>query len=132
MKGSIKLSLPFYIGVRVKKMLGMNWYAEVGRYQRAKVKRDYHVIVGKTLPDGAKLQCPIRTHYKVYYKNPVSDACNIIAVIDKFLMDALQEYGVISDDTVKHYVQSSWEVVGQDKDNPRIEVTIEEIKCGTN
>ena len=108
-------------------MLGMNWYSEVGRYQRAKVKRDYHVIVGKTLPDGAKLQCPIRTHYKVYYKNPVSDACNIIAVIDKFLMDALQEYGVISDDTVKHYVQSSWEVVGQDKDNPRIEVTIEEL-----
>ena len=127
MGGVITLSLPIYIGVRVKKMLGMNWYADVGRYQRAKVKRDYHVIVGKTLPKDIKLSCPIRTHYKVYYKNVLSDACNIVAVVDKFLMDALQEYGVITDDTVKHYIQSSWEVVEQDKDNPRVEVTIEEI-----
>lgn len=131
MKGKLRLTLPFYIGERVKKMLGMNWYSNTGRYQRAKIKRDYHNIVGKILPKDIKLSSPIRTAYKVYYKNPISDACNIVAVIDKFLIDALQEYGVIEEDNVQHYIQSSWEVVEQDKDNPRIEVLIEEIKCGT-
>jgi hypothetical protein len=47
-------------------------------------------------------------------------------------MDALQESGVIDNDNVQHYLYSSWEVVGQDKNNPRIEVAIMEDICGKN
>ena len=43
------------------------------------------------------------------------------------LMDALQEYGIIQQDNVQCYIKSSWEVGGQDKENPRIEVKISEI-----
>lgn len=85
-------------------------------------------MVGKALPEEEiVLSSPIRTHYEVYYKNQRSDASNIVAVIDKFLMDALQEHGVIDEDNVQHYVQSHWTVVEQDKEKPRIEVTISEF-----
>ncbi len=61
----------------------------------------------------------------------LSDAPNIVAVIDKFLLDALQESNVIENDNVQHYIRSSWEVVAQDRVNPRIEVEIKEIVCGS-
>lgn len=124
---ALTLTLPIYLGVRKKYMIGMNWYAGANPNSRGKVKKDYHALVGKILPEDVYISSPVRTHYKVYYKNPGSDACNIVAVIDKFLMDALQEHGVIAGDSVKEYRMSSWEVADKDTEFPRVEVLIEGI-----
>ena len=118
----IKLTLPFYLG---KTMLGMNWYNKSHYHVKAKVKADFHKAVAMILK-GEKLSSPISTYYKLYYKNARSDASNIISVIDKFLLDALQEADAIEEDNVRHYIKSEWVVVAQDKDNPRIEVEIRE------
>lgn len=130
-KKSLNLILPIYYGLKKKYMIGMNWYSTSHYRTTNKVKKDYHTRVGKILLDMGKkdykLNSPIRTHYKVYYKNPISDASNIVAVIEKFLLDALQEHGVIEEDNVQHHLQGSWEVMEQDKDNPRVEVEIKEI-----
>ena len=126
----INLILPIYFGTRKKYMIGMNWYSTSHYRARNNVKQEFHKMVDKILSKGYKLNSPIKTHYKVYYKNILSDAPNVVAVIDKFLMDALQESGVIVNDNVQHYLYSSWEVVGQDKNNPRIEVAIMEDICG--
>lgn len=126
----INLILPIYFGTRKKYMIGMNWYSTSHYRARNNVKQEFHKMVDKILSKGYKLSSPIKTHYKVYYKNILSDAPNVVAVIDKFLMDALQESGVIDNDNVQHYLYSSWEVVGQDKNNPRIEVAIMEDICG--
>ena len=126
----INLILPIYFGTRKKYMIGMNWYSTSHYRARNNVKQEFHKMVDKILSKGYKLSSPIKTHYKVYYKNVLSDAPNVVAVIDKFLMDALQESGVIDNDNVQHYLYSSWEVVGQDKNNPRIEVAIMEDICG--
>ena len=126
----INLTLPIYFGTRKKYMIGMNWYSTSHYRARNNVKQEFHKMVDKILSKGYKLSSPIKTHYKVYYKNVLSDAPNVVAVIDKFLMDALQESGVIVNDNVQHYLYSSWEVVGQDKNNPRIEVAIMEDICG--
>ena len=126
----INLILPIYFGSRKKYMIGMNWYSTSHYRARNNVKQEFHKMVDKILSKGYKLNSPIKTHYKVYYKNILSDAPNVVAVIDKFLMDALQESGVIVNDNVQHYLYSSWEVVGQDKNNPRIEVAIMEDICG--
>lgn len=130
MSRAVSLTLPIYFGVKKKYMLGMNWYGTAHYRARNKVKQDFHNMIDKNLSKDYKLNSPLRTHYKVYYKNKLSDAPNIVAVIDKFLMDALQESGVIEQDNVQHYTQSSWEVIKQDRDNPRIEVEIEEVSCG--
>jgi len=127
MGGSLKLSLPIYGGKRKKFMIGMNWYSTTHYRTRNTIKQYYHERVGKDLPNGAKVASPLTTHYRLFYKNKRSDAPNIIAVVDKFLMDALQEHGVIAEDNVQHYLGSSWEVVSQDRDNPRVEVEIKEV-----
>jgi len=123
----LQLTLPIYGGKRKVFMVGMNWYSTTHYRTRNTIKKYYHERVGKDLPKGVKISSPLTTHYRLFYKNKRSDAPNIIAVVDKFLMDALQEHGVIDEDNVQHYVRSSWEVVEQDRDKPRVEVEIKEI-----
>ena len=125
-KGKLTLTLPIYFGVRKKYMIGMNWYGTSHYRARNKVKQEFHKMVDKVVSN-KKINSPFKTHYKLYYKNKICDACNVIAVIDKFLLDALQESKVIIDDNVQHYIYSSWEVVEQDRNNPRIEVIVEEM-----
>lgn len=124
MARELSLVLPIYAGVRKKYLLSLNWLQDAHYRGRNKVKQEFHTMIGKTLSKDYKISSPLTTHYKVYYKNKLSDAPNIVAVIDKFLMDALQEHGVIEQDNVQHYTKSSWEVIEQDRDNPRIIVTI--------
>ena len=126
MSRELNITLPIYFGVRKKYMIGMNWYSTAHYRARNKVKQEFHKMVGKVVSNN-KIKSPFKTHYKLYYKNRICDACNIVAVIDKFLLDALQEYEVIDEDNVQHYLASSWEVVEQDKENPRIEVCVEEL-----
>ncbi len=127
-EGGLHLVLPIYGGKRKKFMVGMNWYSTTHYRTRNTIKQYYHERVGKDLPKGVKINSPLTTHYRLYYKNKRSDAGNIIAVVDKFLLDALQEFGAIDEDNVCHYVASSWEVVEQDRDNPRVEVWIKEAE----
>ena len=128
MKRGLSLTLPIYFGTVRPTMLGINWYSNAHYHVKNKIKQSYSACVGKSLPKDFKcLSSPIRTHYKVYYKNARCDAGNIVSVAEKFLLDALQEHKVIEQDNVQHYIKSSWEVVMQDKTFPRLEVTIEEI-----
>lgn len=105
-------------------MLGLNWYGTAHYRARNKVKQDFHKMIDKNLSEDYKLKSPIKTSYRLYYKNKLSDAGNIVSVIDKFLLDALQETGIIVNDNVQHYIESTWEVIEQDRINPRIEVEI--------
>lgn len=127
MKRGINLSLPIYFGDTKKTLLSLNWLQDAHYARRNKIKQSYHESVGKILPKDFSLKSPIGTHYKVYYKNKLCDANNIVAVTEKFLLDALQEHKAIEQDNVQHYIRSSWEVVGQDRENPRIEVEVKEI-----
>ena len=110
-------------------MLGLNWLQDAHYRARNLVKQQFTENIGKVLPKGVKLNSPIETSYKVYYKNKKSDAGNIVAVTEKFLLDALQVHDVIVEDNVQHYMRSNWVVMEQDRDRPRVEVT---IKCMTS
>lgn len=126
--GTLKMSLPIYYGVRKKYMLGLNWLQDAHYRARNLVKQQYSDNIGKIIPKDLVLKSPIETQYKVYYKNKKCDAGNIVAVTEKFLLDALQVHKVIVEDNVQHYTKSSWIVVEQDRDNPRIEVIIKGAK----
>lgn len=86
----------------------------------------YHSLICNKIK-AKPLKGKVKTHYTYFYKNSQSDAPNIVAGIDKLFMDALQKSKVIKDDNVLNYVGSTWEVGGQDKVNPRIEVKLIEI-----
>jgi|SaaInlV_120m_DNA_4_1040238.scaffolds.fasta_scaffold33744_1 Holliday junction resolvase RusA-like endonuclease len=129
--GTLKITVPIYHGVRKKYMIGLNWYGTAHYRARNKVKQEYSIRVGKvleSLENDVNITSPFTTHFKIYYKNKVSDGDNLVAVAGKFLLDALQEHGIVDDDNVQHHTSSSWEVVEQDRHSPRIEVTIKGIK----
>ena len=66
--------------------------------------------------------------YMLYPSNSSCDLMNVVSVIDKFLNDALQDCGVIVNDNIKFYKHMIATVKEVDKENPRIEIIIEEIE----
>lgn len=131
----MQLTLPIYHTIEKKRsadktiLLGLNWYRNAYHFEQNKVKQAYHDLVHSQVGDSQFEQFTIQ--YLLYYKNSVCDPSNIIALVEKFLLDALQSINTIPNDTVKYHLGSSWKVVGQDTINPRVEVTITEINNDT-
>tara|TARA_R110000851_G_scaffold111570_1_gene235089 strand:+ start:2986 stop:3390 length:405 start_codon:yes stop_codon:yes gene_type:complete len=127
--------LPIYY-TRVKKtkknstfLVGLNWYRNAHFTELSTVKNHYNDLIEKYISDwDFKINGRYGVIYKVYYKNPSCDAMNIISVIDKFAMDALQKLGITKEDNVKHYIKTFCDKPEQDRENPRIEILIKEIQ----
>lgn len=133
----IKLELPIYQSVSqgrgLKKkiktfLMSMNWYRNSHYQTECKIKHKYHDLVKRRLK-GVKTKMTgfVKVSYNLYYKNSQSDLMNVISIIDKYLMDALQELELIENDNVKTYVECIIKVAGEDKTNPRVEIIVEEI-----
>ena len=120
----MKLTLPIYYKTKKSKILvGMNKYERMYFIDRNNMKEYYYSLI-RSIVGRRSVEGKITTHYTLYYKNKLSDAPNVVAVIDKMLMDGLQECGAIKDDNVQHYISSSWSLGGEDKNNPRIEIKV--------
>lgn len=120
--------VPIYWQQTKKKtvLVGMNAYRNWHPMISAKFKRDFTELVHKQVHSPVLLTTPYRTAVKLYYKNSICDGSNIIAVIEKVFLDALISAGVLPNDTVQWHLGTTWEVAGQDKLNPRCEITIKE------
>lgn len=108
-------------------LVGMNLYRNAHHFLQNNMKKHFQDLVIEQLPSVVEVIQQFTVTYKLYYKSPVCDASNIVALIEKFYLDAIKEHGLIIDDNVNYHISSSWQVVAQDKTNPRIEVTIKEL-----
>lgn len=72
--------------------------------------------------------CPIQVHYNYYSHTSSFDRMNVLGAVDKFLMDALVKAGIINNDTHREVLTPTFEPVGKDRENPRVEVTITAIR----
>ena len=109
--------------------MGMNWFRNAYHHEQARAKREFHELVDNQLPSTfTRSSDTFKMHYRLYYKSKVCDASNVIALIEKFTLDALHSGGIIAEDNVQFHRGSSWEVVEQSKENPRVEITLTEIK----
>ena len=109
-------------------LVGMNLYRNAHHFLQNAMKKHFQELVLEQLPSVEQQLKQFTVDYKVYYKSPVCDGSNIVALIEKFYLDAIKTHGLISDDNVNYHVGSTWSVAGQDKENPRIEIVIKEIK----
>ena len=109
-------------------LVGMNLYRNAHHFLQNAMKKHFQELVLEQLPSVEQQLKQFTVDYKVYYKSPVCDGSNIVALIEKFYLDAIKTHGLISDDNVNYHVGSTWVVLGQDKENPRIEIAIKEIK----
>lgn len=108
-------------------LVGMNLYRNAHHFLQNNMKKHFQDLVIEQLPPVVEVVQQFTVTYKLYYKSPVCDASNIVALIEKFYLDAIKEHGLIIDDNVNYHISSSWQVIAQDKTNPRIEVTIKEL-----
>lgn len=70
----------------------------------------------------------IRIHYYLFTgSNQKSDLMNWISITDKFFQDTLVKAGKLKDDNYAYVPKISCSYMGVDKENPRIEIFIEEL-----
>lgn len=134
----IKLELPIYQTTETGRgkskknknvLMSLNWYRNAHYQTECKMKHIYTDLV-KTRLKHVKCSSKgfIRVTYNLYYKNSRMDLMNVISIIDKYLMDALQEMKIIENDNVKNYIECVSRVAGEDRANPRVEIIVEELQ----
>ena len=125
------LQLPIYYTEHFKTkpsktfLVGINWFRNAHHFAQNNVKQHYHQLVADQLLNPVSFNKFI-IDYRLYYKSPVCDPSNIIALIEKFTLDALKLNNIIPDDNVNYHLGSSYSVVAKDTINPRVEITIKE------
>lgn len=110
-------------------LAGLNFYRNAHYIQQNKLKKEFEQrlfqqVAGVSFSEGINT---FTVKYELFYKNPSSDASNIIALSEKIFLDFAQQANIIKSDTVKHHLGSTWTVAGKDPTLPRVEITVKEI-----
>lgn len=129
---SQELSVPIKLEVGVTKTkthyLNLNGYRNWQFQLNNQLKKLFKITVAEDIRNLKPVGGPIRITYKIFYPTKRAfDVDNIGAVISKFTMDALVEFGVLEDDNYTIVPEVRFEFGGIDKDNPRCDVTLEEL-----
>jgi len=123
----IKITLPIYYNDgKTSQLVGMNKYMRMNPHARNKMTKHYYQLI-RYLSKGEPIYGQYRAKYTLFYKNPLSDAPNIVSVIEKLLMDGLQECGKVQEDNCKFYLGGEWDIGGMDVDSPRVEIEVYEV-----
>lgn len=127
----MEIILPIYINTSKNKkvLVSLNWFRNAHYGIKDKVKKQYHEIVFEQLRGARKpFDKRIGVKYQLWYKRGDCDLMNVVSVLDKFLLDALVQAGMIKDDNVNKYISCHAEVSGKDSENPRLICIIEEVE----
>lgn len=138
----IQLSVPIYYkdyNPRATKnyLMGLNWYAKAcnvhnGSSVASRTKKVFGEMVERYAPQ-IKAQLPkgfdkhtsgYHVHYDIYLGRDGSDGHNVRSLIEKFLLDALEDNGLIDND---RYVWSTSTKVYLDRKNPRADVVVTKL-----
>ena len=105
-------------------LVSLNWYRNAHYHSQNAMKKDFHELVYKQLPSNTSDIETFKLKLGIYYKNTACDGANIAALIEKVVLDAFQDAGIVINDNVAYHLGSSWEILGQDKENPRCLVSL--------
>jgi hypothetical protein len=128
----IKFSVPVRLRKTKNKYFNLNFNEYRNAHYRvlANVKRDFAALVPTdrirqqllVLP----ISRPVRLHYTYYPASSQKyDRMNVLAVVDKFLNDALVDTGILKDDNYEWVLTPTFEHGEVDPNNPRCDVWIE-------
>lgn len=109
-------------------VLNLNQYRNTHFQVLNKAKREYKAILTdqiKKLPIFKKIKLTYTLFPKTRRK---TDIGNVLSIHQKFAEDSFVENGRIEDDDYLHIPMTIFEIGEVDPINPRVEITIEEIK----
>lgn len=131
----LSFSIPTEVQLSQKKkfILNQNHYRNTHFRDLAKAKALFNVFVCDLdlleEINNVPFSKPVRFHYEYWApRNQVYDRMNVLSIADKFLCDALIGVGVLKDDDYKKVLTPTFENMGVDRANPRLEVTIREVE----
>lgn len=108
-----------------KVIINLNNYPHWSYFLYNDIKKQYKENLAPKL-EGLKLSTPIGISYTLYRGNMrEGDRMNVLSVHDKFFCDALTSFGCIPDDSDEFIVDHYFETGIIDKEDPRVEVTIQ-------
>jgi Holliday junction resolvase RusA-like endonuclease len=129
-----KITSPLYIDLPRKTMkdkrinLNMNTYRNLHHISNSKAKKLYFSLMRSQLK-GLKITTPVEITYKVYKPTKrIMDKMNVISVVSKYLLDSITEYNCWEDDNDNFVKTETILPTEYDKDNPRVEIIITELK----
>jgi Holliday junction resolvase RusA-like endonuclease len=133
MSKELLFTLPIYWTKSSKKgdktvLVSLNWYRNAHFVDQNQFKRDFEELVKNQTDITDTVDGEFTLDIKLYYKNPSCDGSNVVPLISKTLLDALQSSGVILQDNVIHHIGTTWAIAGQDKLEPRAEIKVIPIK----
>lgn len=131
MKYTVQSPLSIQISASKKFSLNLNHYRNAPYFTLNTAKVNYKQIV---LPQLNKLPkfTKISLTYVFYPRDRRRyDVSNVCSIIDKFFSDALVESGHLEDDDYSHISNVLYCFGSIDKENPRVEIIIEEIECNS-
>jgi hypothetical protein len=109
------------ISLGLNNMLGMN------KHLRTKIKDWYTEEVQKQMTDEMFFNNIRATFFLFRHNASKMDVSNFCSIHDKFFMDALVKKGCMKDDNWKYYNKVRYFDGGIDRENPRVEIFIEEL-----
>ena len=112
--------------------MNLNAYKQWHYKESNSIKRIYTMQVGKLikhLPKLGKIKLSYTIHYPTKRKYDVD---NIGAVTSKFFQDTLVTFEKLEDDNLDFIPEIVYKSGDYDKDNPRVDCIIEELKDDTN
>lgn len=135
----LKLILPVRIQTSANKKfsLNLNTYRNAHHHTKNTAKKNFAAdlytrnsqVLNEVIKAGNEFAYPLHLQYKLFTKTKRKcDIANVLSIVDKFACDALVDLGLIVDDNYDYIskIEYLWGEV--DKDNPRVELIIKELK----
>lgn len=105
--------------------INFNEWRLMNRFNYPKIKKAFAEIAREEVL-WKVYQTPIKVEFNLFYKNIQSDLPNWESMVNKFFLDVLQKEWCIPDDNVLHVTETVARVISQDRENPRMEISITE------
>ncbi len=112
-----------------KYYINLNIFRNTHYIVNNQAKQIYDEIVGEQLK-GIKFKKTIEITYRLFKSsNRRIDRANILSITDKFFCDCLVNNKCIEDDNDEYIQAQHYYSGGLDRENPRVEITIETVDC---
>ncbi len=109
-----------------KNALNLNFYRNAHYIFNDRAKKEFKEIISPQI-NALKGYSVIRPVYR-YWLARKADIGNVHSVVEKYFLDALVETGKIKDDSCNDVLGADYEFMGIDRENPRCEIEIKELK----
>lgn len=123
-----KITVPAYMKIGKKNHLNLNTYRNLHYQSLNTGKKKFKDLVKWDVLKLPLFTEPIKVNYLYFLRDKrLVDVGNINSVLEKYFLDALVELGRLKDDNYNYVIGGSYLFGGIDKENPRCEITIEEV-----